>query len=282
MKRVPRRRGLRTVGVALVVAACGSASSRPSPTGDSTPDAGTDSPIPTESGSPPPPVSTSWCRGRSETFCDDFDTPALTSKAWTINDTRGTTRVGLPPDSLDTVNHTSAPNAFVARTPAMASGGVEILEIQGGSAAPEGKSHVDADFAFSVRIGALGGASKVEIARVEGVNPITFASYGLALVVGASGASLELKQGARATVALPLAAAPTTGSWTRVTIHLGMEVVVNGPPTPITIQIGAAPAETFSLDRGMGVRPFYRLGLRVSGPSGPCEVTYDDVTYDAR
>lgn len=34
--------------------------------------------------------------------------------------------------------------------------------------------------------------------------------------------------------------------------------------------------------RGMGVWPFLRLGLAVTGPSGPCEIAYDDVTYDAR
>ena len=66
------------------------------------------------------------------------------------------------------------------------------------------------------------------------------------------------------------------------TIGLGLEVVVNGPLVPVTVQIGSAPAETFSIKRGMGVSPRFALGLKVSGPSEPIEVAYDDVTYDAR
>ena len=56
--------------------------------------------------------------------------------------------------------------------------------------------------------------------------------------------------------------------------------VVTGPPTSITVKIGDAAEESFSIGPGMGVRRYVRLGLSAAAPSGACEVAYDNVTYD--
>lgn len=264
-----------------LLVAC-SASPRPAPAGDPAAyDSGAADAAVSEGGVPETHAPGTWCAGRAALFCDDFDTPAFTAKSWSMTDTKGSSGPGLPPGALDTMNTTSAPNAFTARTPAIAGATSEILRAQSSGAGPDA-SHVDADFAFAVRVAALGAGPRIEIARIEGLNPITFASYGIALLVSSSGASVELAQGSKAKVVQPLATAPRAGAWSRIAMHLALERTVNGPPTSIVIQIDAGTPETFSLERGMGVRPFFRLGLDVVGPSAPCEVAFDDVTYDAR
>ncbi|NOU33861.1 MAG: hypothetical protein HOO96_38705 [Polyangiaceae bacterium] len=223
----------------------------------------------------------SWCAGRAEAFCDDLDTPGFTSKWWSVEASNGAGGTGLPPGALDTRNYTSAPNGFTARTPAIPGPMAETQQIKTGGSGPDA-SHVDAELAFSVRAAALGDGARTEIARIEGVNPITFATYAVALLLSKSGASIDLVQGSQAKVTMPVAAPVRVGSWSRIAIRLGLERTVDGSPTSVVIQIDGAPPETFSMARGMGVRPFLRLGLAVTGPSAPCEVAYDDVTYQAR
>ena len=265
----------------MLLVACSTGATKPGVfTFDAATGEGPDASVPPADGGSDAPGPTTWCTGRPEVFCDDFDWPAFSTKSWSARDLKGDT-AGLPTGSLDTVSYTSAPNAFVARTPALASGAFGLLQIL--ASRPQSKSHVDAALAFSVRVGATGTASRLEIARIEGVNPIDFSTYAVSLLLSPSGASLELVQGTGGTGGGPIAAAaPVVGAWTRITIGLGLEVVVNGPLVPVTVQIGSAPAETFSIKRGMGVSPRFALGLKVSGPSEPIEVAYDDVTYDAR
>ena len=265
----------------VFVVACSGPSSRPAPAGETAlSDSGVADAV--FDGATQAHSAGTWCADRAEDFCDDFDTPAFTSQWWSMNLTSGVSGAGLPPGALDITNHTSIPNAFTARTPAIAGAASELLQIQGGGGGSTDASHVDADFAFAVRVEAVSGGPRTEVARIEGVNPITFASYAVALLVSTSGTSVELTQGSQGKVIMALAATPRTRAWSRVTVHLGLERTVFGPPTPVVIQIDAAPPETFAIDRGMGVKPFLRLGLAVTGPSAPCEVAYDDVTYDAR
>lgn len=264
--------------VMACVVAC-SSSSKPPAAGETAPaDAGSAA---TPEGGASAHAQGTWCADRTEGFCEDFDTSAFTSKAWVASDTTGERGAGLPPGALDTTSFLSAPNAFAAKTPAIAGAATERLYLQGSAPGPDAV-HVEADFAFSLRAAALGAGPRIEVARVEGVNPITFASYGVVLILSASGASLELVQGSQGSNSHALAAAPKTGAWSRVSMHLVLERTVNGPATTVAIQIDASPAETFSIERGMGVRPFLRLGLVVTGPSAPCEVAFDNVTYDAR
>jgi hypothetical protein len=272
---------LRLSASILLLAAC-SSSSRPPASGD-TPGAdagGADAALSDGGASNQDHSPGTFCAGRAEAFCDDFDTPAFTSKSWSINDTMGASGTGLPPGGLDTTVFKSAPSAFSAKMPMIAGATTELLQIQGGFSGPDA-SHVDADFAFEVHIGALGASGRIEVARIEGVNPITFQSYGVALLVSASGASVELTQGSGGSVTHPLVTAPKAGTWSRVAFHLGLERTVTGPPTSFTVTVDGASPETFSLERGMGVHPYVRLGLSVAGPSAPCQVTFDDVTYDA-
>jgi hypothetical protein len=269
----------------LAFCACSAAATKPPPVADSTPPPTTSAPdgsLPASSdgGGAEARAPGTWCAGRTEDFCDDFDTPALSSTWWTMDLSNGTGGAGLPPGSLGTTTFTSAPNAFVAKTPAITVVTPERFQIERGGG-PDA-SHVDADFAFDVRVAAYGGGPRAEIARIEGVNPITFASYAVALLVTASGASVELTQGSQGSSTQALTTAPAVGVWSRVVIHLALERTVNGPPTSLSVQVDAAPAETFSIARGMGARPFYRLGLVVTGPAAPCEVAYDDVTIVAR
>ncbi len=264
---------------AACVVAC-SSSSKPPAAGEAVPaDAG--GPATPDGGGASSHAAGTWCADRTEGLCEDFDTAAFTSKTWVASDTTGDRGAGLPAGALDTASFVSAPNAFVAKTPAIAGAATERLYLQA-SAPSLDASHVEADFAFSLRAAALGGGSRIEVARVEGVNPINFASYGVALILSASGASLELMQGSQGNNSHVLAAAPQTGAWSRISMHLALERTVDGPATTVALQIDASPPETFSIARGMGVRPFLRLGLMVTGPSAPCEVAFDNVTYDAR
>jgi len=276
-----RTMGLRSLlGVVVIIVAACSAPARPSPAGEAAGPEAADAAL-ADGGSLQGHAPGTWCADRTASLCEDFDMPALTSSRWSVNLTAGGGGTGLPPGALDLANYASAPNAFTARTAAIAGASTETVQIQGSAGAPDA-SHVDAEFAFAVRVAALGASSPTEVARIEGVNPITFASYAVALAVSASGSSLELTQGAQAKLSKPLAAAPRVGAWSRVVLRLGLERTVYGPPVLVAIQIDDAPAETFSIERGMGVRPFLRLGLVVTGPSAPCEVGYDDVTYLAR
>lgn len=272
----------RPLVVMLLVAACGGPSSKPAPAGETAPsDAGVADAAVSDGVSQEHSPGT-WCADRAEDFCDDFDTPAFTSRWWSMNLTSGASGGGLPGGALDRTNHTSVPNAFTAKTAAIAGTGAEIFQIQSGRSGNTDASHLDADFAFAVRVEAVGAGPRTEIARIEGVNPITFASYAVALLLSPSGASVELTQGSQGSVVKALAASPGARAWSRVTIHLALERTVYGPPTPVVVQIDTAPPETFSIDRGMGVNPFLRLGLAVTGPSAPSEVAYDDVTYDTQ
>jgi hypothetical protein len=251
--------------------------SSPGAGGSATGDPGTGGP---GTGSTPELAPRTWCSGRTTLLCDDFDTPAVTSALWSASDTTGALGAGLPAGALGAI-FASAPNAFVAKTPAIAGTTTERVQIQSGGRGPDATS-ADAVLTFSVRIGTLGDASRIEIARIEGVNPITFASYGVALLVSKAGASIELTQGSNAKVTRGLSAAPRPSAWSRIAIHLGLERTVTGPPASFDVTIDAAPPETFAIERGMGVLPFFRFGLETSGPSTPCEVAFDDVTYDAR
>ena len=271
----------RPMAAALFLVACGTGGDKPPVfTFDAATGADPDASRLVPDASSDAPGPTTWCTGRPEVFCDDFDRPAFSAQNWLTRDLKGDSP-GLPAGGLDTVSYTSAPNAFVARTPALASGAFALLQIQ--ASRPQSKSHVDAELAFSVHVGAMDAASRLEIARIEGVNPIDFSTYAVALSLSASGASLAFEQGRGGSGGGPIVAAPpAVGAWTRITIQLGLDVVVNGAALPVTVQIGTAPPETFSIARGMGVSPRFALGLKVSGPSGPSEVTYDDVTFDAR
>lgn len=235
---------------------------------------------PTDAGTEPDGGSVvTWCTGRAEDFCEDFDLPAFTATEWSFTAADGMIGAGLPPGGLVTDQHVSAPNAFASSAPAT-SVGATLIQIQKSTGSSSSPNHVDADFAFSVRVASLCGGSRMEIARIEGLNPINFQSYGLALIVSSSGTAIELIQASKARVSIPLATALVVGTWVRVVIHLGMERVVTAPPTTGTIAVGSGAPESFSIDQGMGVRPNFKLGLNVTAPSTACEVDYDDVIYD--
>ncbi len=285
MIRAATKAGLVWAFCAFFALACGS-TSHPPPAGTvpSTDDAGAGNDASSSSGggdassssggdSGTPALPGTWCADHPHAFCDDFDDPARTKANW------GT----FPPPggALDTTSSTSAPNSFTSKTSALAAGAFETVQIQGSSKAPEGKAQVEADFAFDVRVN-VGAGARIEVARVQGVNPINFREYGFSLLVSQTGASIELRAGSAAPETKPLVTAPAAGAFTRVSIHLVMTVVVNGPPTAITVQIGGGAPESFSLEAGMGVRPFFFLGAKVSGPADPAELRYDNVAYDAR
>lgn len=257
------------IGAACFAVAC-SSSSRPPPAGtDGLTDSGAalDGGPTGDAGGGRRPGT--WCADHRHDVCEDFDDPS--------------SPVVLPPrGALESSTVVSAPNAFVAKTPAFAANAGDTVQLQLSSAKPpDGQGQVEADFAFDVRVQAEA-SGRFEIARVSGVNPIDFRDYGFALVVTAGAASIELRPGSKAPETKPLARAPAPGTWVRVSIHLGMHVVVNGPATSIAVQIGDGAPETFSLDAGMGVRPFLYLGTKVTGPADAFEVDYDDVTYDLR
>ena len=157
-----------------------------------------------EASAPDGHATGTFCAGRTSVFCEDFDTPAFTSRSWTYTETT-MSGAGLPLGALDGATVVSAPSAFTARTPAISGTAGARQQLAGPDAL-----HVDADLGFAVRIG-------VEIARVEGTNPITFAGFGVALLATASGASLELVQGP-ITLTEPLQTAPRIGAWPRVAL----------------------------------------------------------------
>ncbi|MFO0734637.1 MAG: hypothetical protein U0270_02095 [Labilithrix sp.] len=273
------RRGVLSL---LLVAAC--SSTRPSAAGDdgnaAAPrgieagiEAGTAS---SDAGATPAPGT--FCAARSALFCDDFDTPSFSERSWVVE---GAPNLALP-GALSPAYASSPPNAFVSRTPAIADATGVQQQLRRSAGGPDAVE-VTADFSFSLRVITLGASPRTEVARVEGVNPIDFTSHHVALLLSRGGAeaSIEVSSGPSIDV-VSLLHAPPPNAWSRVTIHLVLERTVNGPATSIAVQIGDAPAETISLERGMGVRPFLRLGLAVSGPSTPSEIAYDDVTYDAR
>ncbi len=274
------------VAVCLVLA-CGPAP-RPPPVatisdydaGSSDASADADMPVSVDAGDSHPPGT--WCAEHRHDLCDDFDDPAFTAKTWLISDSLGTSGTGIPPrGALESASVTSAPNAFASMTSALAANAFETVQIMASSTVPAGKDHVEADFAFDVRV-QVGAGAQIEIARVKGVNPINFRDYDFSLLVTQTGASIVLQPGSGGGETHALARAPAIGVWTRITIHLGLNVVVTGPPTAISIQIGDGAAESFSLAGGMGVRPFLYLGAKVAGPADACVIDYDDVTYDAR
>lgn len=224
------------------------------------------------------PAPGTFCAARSELFCDDFDTPSFAERSWVIDGSPG---LALP-GALSPAYASSPPNAFVSRTPAIADATGLQQQLQRSAGGPDALE-VTADFSFSLRVITLGASARTEVARVEGVDPIDFTSHHVALLLSKGGeeALVEVSKGPGIDV-VSLLRAPTPNAWSRVTIHVVLERTVNGPATSIAVQIGDAPAETISIERGMGVRPFLRLGLAVSGPSAPSEIAYDDVTYDAR
>lgn len=228
-------------------------------------DAGTSGPAPTPG---------TWCAGQTALLCDDFDTPARSEASWVADD-------GLVLSSaITSIAASSPPNAFFAKTAAISGPTAERSQIKRSSAGPDALE-VNADVTFAVRIGALGTSTRTEIARVEGVNPIDFANHSVALLVSPSGASVEVASGP-STKVTPLSTAPRAKAWSHVAMHLVLERTVTGPATSVTIRIDDGAAESIAVERGMGVRPFLRLGLAVTGPADACEVAYDDVTYDAR
>ena len=152
--------------------------------------------------------------------------------------------------------------------------------------AAKGASRADVQFAFDIQPVTLGASSRIELASVRGFNIVDLRDYSVALVVAGAPAklSLEVNEADDGITLHPLAAPLPSGAWTHVVLSLGLTVGTgtSGDPSSLSIQIGAAAAEAFTMRRHLPLGPFFTIGVSATAPCDPMTVLYDGVTYDSK
>lgn len=215
-----------------------------------------------------------WCVSQSPVHqnCVDFDEGSLSGGGFTTSISNGGTV------TLDTSQFSSAPAAFLTHIPAQ----IGITNSSGILVANLKIAPTAVHLGFDIRISdcrSAGGNGAITLAVMAPTRAVT---YGLVIQPSNTIAFGEQLAGDAGMGFVPhnLVTAPQAGVWTRMTIDL---TLTPGAATNATVKVGDTVALATTLS---GVvldgSPFLvNLGAFVTGPTGACEIDFDNVTFDS-
>lgn len=237
------------------------------PVDDAVPDGSDEAAETGEGGAPPFSCAT---QAPAHFICSDFDEGSITAGGWTLSQSAGGSA------RLDTAQFASPPAALIGRLPAVldttTASGILFQNIK--NLVPKG-----VHMAFDMRIGscqAMTGGS-ITLAVIAPVKAVTFG-----FVIQSNNAFAFAEQitvdGGRTFTPHALSTMPAAGVWTRVKLD------VTFTPAKGSASVRLDDKEVLKTDVS-GVTPdgspvLLNIGTFSTGPNFPCDVDFDNVTFD--